>query len=463
MRVNELILNIKQKRKFRGPRIPRKSGIEFHKLAKVRKAIKDDMEMDGITEAEAEGKNLHLTHFEDSLIHGGYKGAEQALSIAAGLLDMLEGSANESVNITTKWDGAPAIFAGINPETGKFVMGDKGLFAKTPRIMDTPDAIDQNKADRTNKGEHVDLSGLRSKLKEVLEHLPKVFPPDYQGILQGDLLFTSDIKQEKDIDGEKYIAFTPNSLTYAVPVGSDVANQINQAKIGIVFHTKYDGDTIPTMRASFGASVDDLKPSPDVWFQDAKIHDVSGQVTLTKAETNKIRLAINTAHKSLIGAGQKVFQFLESEEMGKDFKKSLESTINASIKSDGTIPENPLSFASSHVARFEDKYERIISGSKQQKTVDRKTQELEKGLDFFDANKENFIQLYHVWLSLFSVKSMFAEKMSKIKAMDTFKIMPDGSIEVRDPEGFVAVDHIGNAVKIVDRLVFSAENFQKTF
>jgi len=149
--------------------------------------------------------------------------------------------------------------------------------------------------------------------------------------------------------------------------------------------------------------------------------------------------------------------------MGKDFKKSLESTINASIKSDGTIPENPLAFASSHVARFEDKYEKIISGSKRQDTVDRKTEELQKGLDFFEANKENFTQLYHVWLSLFAVKSMFAEKMSKIKAMDTFKIMPDGSIEVRDPEGFVAVDHIGNAVKIVDRLVFSAENFQKSF
>lgn len=463
MKVNELILNIKQKRKFRGPRIPRKKGIEFHKLAKVRRAIKDDMEMDGITEAEAEGKNLHLTHFEDSLIHGGYKGAEDALNIAAGLLDMLEGNATESVNITTKWDGAPAIFAGINPETGKFIMGDKGLFAQTPRTMDTPDAIDQNKADRIKKGERIDLGGLRSKLKEVLEHLPKIFPSDYQGILQGDLLFTTDIKKEQEIDGEKYIAFTPNSLTYAVPVGSDIANQIEQAKIGIVFHTKYDGDTIPTMKASFGANVDDLKPNPDVWFRDAKIHDVSGQVTLTKEETNRISKGLNDAHKSLLGAGQKVFQFLESEEMGKDFKKSLEATINASIKADGTIPENPLAFASSHVARFEEKYEREISNAKRQDTIDRKTQEMQKGLDFFEANRENFTQLYHVWLSLFAVKSMFAEKMSKIRAMDTFKIMPNGDIEVRDPEGFVAVDHIGNAVKIVDRLVFSAENFQKSF
>ena len=47
--------------------------------------------------------------------------------------------------------------------------------------------------------------------------------------------------------------------------------------------------------------------------------------------------------------------------------------------------------------------------------------------------------------------------------MDTFQINPDGSYDVVDPEGFVAVDHIGNAVKIVDRLGFSAANFKSTF
>ena len=105
----------------------------------------------------------------------------------------------------------------------------------------------------------------------------------------------------------------------------------------------------------------------------------------------------------------------------------------------------------------------MIAGYKRDDAIARKTQELEKGLEFFENNKQQFIDLYELWFLLFSVKSMFAKKLNGIKAMDTFEITADGSIEVRDPEGFVAVDHVGNAIKIVDRLGFSAANFQKKY
>ena len=36
---------------------------------------------------------------------------------------------------------------------------------------------------------------------------------------------------------------------------------------------------------------------------------------------------------------------------------------------------------------------------------------------------------------------------------------PDGSYTATHPEGYVAVDHVGNAVKFVDRLEFSQRNF----
>ena len=71
--------------------------------------------------------------------------------------------------------------------------------------------------------------------------------------------------------------------------------------------------------------------------------------------------------------------------------------------------------------------------------------------------------MYEVWFRLYSVKELFAKKLHGIRAMETFEEMPDGTFEVRDPEGFVAVDHIGNAIKIVDRLGFSAANFQKEY
>ncbi len=448
MQINELILNIKQKRKFRGPRISRKRQVGFHKLADVRRAIQDDVEID-------EGANTHLTHFEDKVFHGGYEGAEEALNIGIALLDMLEGHTKSPINITTKWDGSPAIFAGRDATTGKFIMGDKGIFAKTgARVMDTPDAIDANK--------HGDeRSNLRIKLKEVLAELPKVFPPDFKGLLQGDLLFYSGNKEKALLDDEEAIFFTPNTLTYAVPLNSDIGRKIDNAKIGIVFHTSYP-DWPASNDAKFGAGIEDLNHTDSVWLSDANIKDVSGQVTLTIEETTQIRKALNEAKKDLIATGKKFFNFLETDVFGKKFREQLEATINASVRQ-GAVPANAEQFASSFINRFEEGIEKLIANYKKEEVINRKRQELETGLKFFDANKDSFLHLYEVWFRLYSIKEMFAKKLHGIRAMETFEEMPDGTFEVRDPEGFVAVDHIGNAIKIVDRLGFSAANFQKEY
>jgi hypothetical protein len=448
MQINELILNIKQKRKFRGPRISRKRQVGFHKLADVRRAIQDDVEID-------EGANTHLTHFEDKVFHGGYEGAEEALNIGIALLDMLEGHTKSPINITTKWDGSPAIFAGRDATTGKFIMGDKGIFAKTgARIMDTPDAIDANK-----QGD--EKSNLRIKLKEVLTELPKVFPPNFKGLLQGDLLFYSGNKEKALLDDEEAIFFTPNTLTYAVPLNSDIGKKIDNAKIGIVFHTSYP-DWPASNDAKFGAGIEDLNHVDSVWLSDANIKDVSGQVTLTIEETTQIRKALNEAKKDLIATGKKFFNFLDTDAFGKEFGKQLEATINASVRQ-GAIPDNAEQFASSFINRFEEGIEKLIANYKKEDAINRKSQELEAGLKFFDANKDSFLHIYELWFRLYSIKEIFAKKLHGIRAMETFEEMPDGTFEVRDPEGFVAVDHVGNAIKIVDRLGFSAANFQKEY
>ena len=62
-----------------------------------------------------EGKNLHLEHLEDEVLNNGINGTRAAINFLRSLRDMLAGSAKKSVNVTVKWDGAPAVFAGINP------------------------------------------------------------------------------------------------------------------------------------------------------------------------------------------------------------------------------------------------------------------------------------------------------------------------------------------------------------
>jgi len=184
------------------------------------------------------GKNLHLEHLEDEILNFGVDGGRAALNFLRSLRDMLSGSARSSVNITEKWDGSPAVFAGIEPETGDFFVAKKSVFNATPKLYKTAKEIDD------------DLSGnLNSKFKVALKEFSKL---GIKNVLQGDLMFTDDVTTET-IDGTKYYTFQPNTIVYAVPVDSALGKTINKAKVGIVWHTTYTGDTLQGMKASFGA------------------------------------------------------------------------------------------------------------------------------------------------------------------------------------------------------------------
>ena len=71
------------------------------------------------------GKNLHLEHLEDEILNYGVDGGRAALNFLRSLRDMLAGASRSSVNMSVKWDGAPAIFAGINPDNGKILHSKK--------------------------------------------------------------------------------------------------------------------------------------------------------------------------------------------------------------------------------------------------------------------------------------------------------------------------------------------------
>ena len=185
---------------------------------------------------QTQDKNTHLEHLEDDIINRGAKGGENAINFLKSVRNMLAGSAG-GVNMTVKWDGAPAIVCGINPENGKIFVGTKSVFNKTPKINYTTSDI------RRNHGGEV-----AKKLQVCLANLSRL---NIRGILQGDLLFTDDLKLI-NIDGEKMISFTPNTITYAVPVDSDIGKRIAKARMGIVFHTSYSGKTMDCLSASFG-------------------------------------------------------------------------------------------------------------------------------------------------------------------------------------------------------------------
>ena len=219
------------------------------------------------------GKNLHLEHLEDEIINNGVAGGRAAINFLQSLRDMLAGSARSSINMTVKWDGAPAIFAGIDPSDGKFFVAKKSVFNVNPKLYKTNQEIDD------------DLSGtLNEKFKVALKEFSKL---GIKGVIQGDLMFTNDISKET-IEGVSYYTFQPNTIVYAVPVDSDLGRIMNTAKIGVVWHTTYTGSSLPEMKASFGVDISKLSKPTSVWMDDASYKDVSGRATFTQKETDAV-------------------------------------------------------------------------------------------------------------------------------------------------------------------------------
>ena len=399
---------------------------------------------------EAEGKNTHLEHLEDNIFNKGYAGAKESINYLYSLHQMLEGNSKQKLNITTKWDGKPAIICGKDPQSGKFFVGTKDVFAQKPKLNFTPKDIVANHG----PGE------LTDKLTLALKLLSKL---NWNTVAQGDMLWAGkeDFK-EAEIDGESYITFKPNTIVYAVPSNSDLAKQITAKQFGIVFHTEYKGGpSLADTRATFGFDSSGLGEATGVWHTDANIKDLSGTVTLTANESADILNAIKQADTYLKSIDQDTFNFLDkgAEVMGeKVFLPQLKAHVNANIKNVGEFEQNPTVFAQSFVQKYITYMEKEIAKVKTQKTIDSKTDLMVKGVKFIKEHVPQIVAVYDLYLKLIEAKLVFLNKLKALQQIPTF-VEKEGGYEVTQEEGFVAVDRMGNAVKLVDRLDFSKNNF----
>ena len=377
-----------------------------------------------------------MEHLEDAVFNEGSKGVEEAIEFVESIVEMLSGSASKKVNVTVKWDGAPAVFAGINPENGKFFVGSKGVFNKTPKVNYTNADIKKN-----HKG------GLVPKLQYALKHLKGL---NIKGILQGDLMYTPGDIKSKTIDGESYITFTPNTITYAVPTDSDLAKEILASKIGIVFHTKYTGRNMSDMKASFNPNVKQLKKSRSVWFQDADFRDTSGSSTFTQKEAEAVKKQLD-----------KVRSLLKQSSSFADRLKNQSNIIDMiKVYGNTKVREGKTKLSSDEFITFvNDKMQTAIDKLKTDAAKKRKEAVRDKLISDLTSQKTNISKVFDLHDALTRTKIMVVRKLEKIKSIGTFIKKEDG-YEVTAPEGFVAVDRLQNkALKLVDRLEFSKANF----
>jgi hypothetical protein len=391
---------------------------------------------------DKQGKNLHLEHLEDEVLNGGVSGARGAINFLQSLRDMLAGHAQSKINITTKWDGAPAIFAGTNPENGKFFVGTKSVFNKDAKLNYTEEDIDNNHASE----------GLNNKLKMALRYLPKL---GIKGILQGDMMFSKGDIDTKIIDGEEYIVFQPNTIVYAVPSDSKLAKTMMAAQVGVVFHTSYTGKTMSDMKASFNIDIGNLSTTKDVWFRDASFTDASGTATFTETETKILSSKLTEAGRTFRSINSMVLNRISSVDSILTFIK----TFNNTKIRQGQKITNTRAHTVELIKWIEEKLNKEVQAAKRDDTKKKRIAENNEMMRFFRGSAGELQKIFELMNLLVDCKLLIVRKLETIRSIGTF-IRTDDGYRITAPEGFVAVDRLkGNAVKLVDRLEFSQANF----
>ena len=390
-----------------------------------------------------EAKNTHMTHIEDMVIDGGVQGARAAIFALRDLRDMLAGHTNDTKQVTVKWDGAPAVFAGIDPSDGKFFVAKKGIFNKNPMVYKS---VKEVKADTSGD--------LAKKLTVAFQELSKLGIK--QGVYQGDIMFTKKDLKKQTIDGRKYVTFHPNTIVYAVPV--EAAKDIMRAKIGVVWHTYYSGATFEKMNASFGVTIGSFKTVRTVWQKSANLPDISGLATLTKRDTDEI-----TKHISNAG---KLFQKISANTLtdvstNTDINLLINTFRNTKVRSQDEVT-NSARYVQELISWIEDRYNTEKERLKSDAGKDRKEEAKLAALEFFsDENKDGLISMLDMQNELVMAKKMLLKHLDSMDSINTFIKTKDG-FKVTGAEGYVAIDHLTNgAVKIVDRMEFSYNNFSK--
>ena len=385
-------------------------------------------------------KNTHLEHLEDNILNGGSQGGKEAVAFLRSLGDMLD-QGGADTRVTVKWDGAPAVICGTNPENGRFFVGTKSVFNKTdPKIIYSEEDVERMYAP----------GQLAEKLKASYKYLSTLSIPE---VVQGDLLFTDD-KYEANIGGDTCIAFQPNTIVYAVPKDSDIGQKIDEAKFGIVFHTAYSGRTLDTMSASFGNIR--VQGNTNVFVTSSDFKNASGEANMTATEKTVYTNLVNKTEGSLKQASR-FLDLMKVNDMNKFTLNIMFKTFFNTYVRQGRSLIGARNTARDFAQYFSNALDKEIDKKKMKATKDKYLELKNKGLKFISDNQQAIYMTVASYMNLQAAKNFMIRKLQKVNTFGTFLRTPDG-YRVTAPEGFVAI-RSGQALKLVDRLEFSRANF----
>ena len=377
-------------------------------------------------------KNTHLTHLEDVLFHD-QSGIEQVIHCIKNLTDILAGHTRKQNMLKMKVDGSPALVCGVDPSDQQFFVSTKGAFNKTPKLIKNESDLDLHFSENPN---------LKSKMAHAFHYLKTL---DFDGVMQGDLMFTKNSMTVNSINNEKYITFQPNTLVYAVPFNSDTGKNIANSQIGIVWHTKYNGGTLADMTPDFNCV--GPEGNQNVWSTSATFKDLSGNSLLSPKELGSIKRIL-----------QKISSITISTPISDEFRRNLELFINQRIR-EGKSQVNDIDKFIRHFFQFyKQKMNKIIDSLVKPDAKQRRYDKIREMEYFIETNYSEIKTLLTVYKLIVSVKNIMVKKLSSIEHDDIRTY--DENFQPTDPEGFVYSDG-NNVVKLVNRQNFSMKNFNK--
>ncbi len=390
-----------------------------------------------LNEAADSGKNLHLTHVDEDLFERGDKGAQAAIESCRNIVN---GLGTGETKLTLKWDGAPAIFAGIDPDDGKFFVSTKGAFNKTPLLYKGP-------ADKSKFATGDKLAIAHKEFQKI--GIPKGV------VIQGDLLFTKGEQKYETIDGKRFITVHPNTIVYAWEANSEVGTNIRNADIGVVWHTTYSGKTLQSMRAKFGVNVKRLKQTRSVWMDDAYFKGAN--VAFTESEKSKVEGLIALAEQQIGGFDKlkAIMDMIPSTAVGAGIKTYINSNIRK-----GRLPtaqKNPVKDYIEYVDTYYQ--EKVVSKVKTDAAKETKLAAKSQLRSDLGKNADILKKAFQFVDYITQAKVLIIKKLVSLDKQKQF-IKTSKGFKVSNPEGFVAINaKKGEAVKFVDRLEFSYNNF----
>ena len=396
-------------------------------------------------EGVADTVNKHLTHLEELILTNKKEGAERAINYLTSMAQVLDSDTPKSVNTNIKYDGAPAVVVGKDPN-GNFFVGSKSVFNTTPKINYSIEDIKKN---------HSQAPGLVNKLVQTFVHLKD---SNIDSVYQGDFLFDQEIKETNTIDGEEHVIFKPNTIVYAIPTDSEEGQKVLNAEVGIVFHTEYnvelDENNVPRFETKkFGVDVRNFKVSPKVYVKDADFESDAGYITLTNEESEKIADVINTS--------KEMIQQINFEDVPDNIFTSLNTYINTEIRQGEFLAKPEVSYQQ-YIEWFTSKLDKKIESYKTEKGKAKANEAKQALLTMLSSQKDNVLKIFNLQIQIKQGKDIFIEKWNNIMRevqLKHYLFNDDGDLIPTNPEGYVAVDITGNAIKFVDRLEFSRANF----